>query len=345
MSPRLPSSSDLTLAVVIPAYEAEAFVREALDSVWGQTRRPDECVVVDDGSLDRTAERIEAWSAEHELTVRLIRQDNQGESAARSAAVTAASCQLVGLLDADDVLLPHALATLVAGFEAWPDLVACFGNAERRLGDAVGRDYLSGKPVWGLPYERARFTAPGGDEVELRQISSGLFESLLSGSYIANCAAIVRRSAAIEAGLWSDEFPTAGDRDFWLRLSRVGPFAFSNQVVARVRYHRASLTATRRDADQANDKVRVLRKMERLSASLTLNSDERAAVRAARERAIEQALYWASLGGPAAYRRMVSRLSVEEPAIPWANPRHLGRALLSPLMRAMRRAPEPPDPG
>ncbi|MDX1577813.1 MAG: glycosyltransferase [Gemmatimonadota bacterium] len=326
-----------SIAVVIPAHDAERLIADALDSVWIQTRRPDECLVVDDGSSDRTASVVAAWASEHDLPVRILEQANLGAAAARSAGVEAARTDLVSLLDADDVLLPEALDILERGFQAWPDLAVCFGNAERWTLDGVsGSDYLAGKPVWRLPYESAAGRAGEDDDPELRRIVDGVFESLLGGSYIANCAALVRREAALEAGLWSDAFPTVEDRDFWLRLSRVGAFAYTPRPVAQVRYHERNLTTARGDADHALDGVRVLEKMVRLAPDLDLAEGERRAARTALSHAVEGALYAGAREGLPTYLRTVRELSGCGEPVRWTRPGLLARALVGGLIGSRR---------
>ncbi len=94
-----------TVSLVIPAYNAEAYLREALDSAFAQTRPPDEVIVVDDGSGDRTPE----IAASYGDRVRLLRQPNRGEAAARNTGVRVARGDLIAFLDADDTLLPRCL--------------------------------------------------------------------------------------------------------------------------------------------------------------------------------------------------------------------------------------------
>ncbi len=332
-----------TVAVVIPAYQAGDFVLDALESVAAQTRAPDELVVVDDGSTDDTAARVREWSAGPGRSARLLRQQNTGAAGARSAGLRAVASDLVVSLDADDTLVPTALETLVSAFDTWPDLAASFGNAERIGTDGRrGADYLSGKPVHDLPAESATRSVPGVGAVPFRRIGQGTFESLLGGSYIANCAALVRREAALEAGLWSREFRTAEDRGFWLRLSRIGAFAYTSRCVARVRYHERNLTGARGVADHAANGARVLQKMKRITPRLALSEGEVRALDAALEAAVEEALYAASREGATAYLRAVRTLRDGRTRVPWIRPRHLMRALLAGAAGTRSAAEDPP---
>ena len=92
-------------SVIIPAYNAEAFIARAIDSVLAQTWPAHEILVVDDGSADSTA-RIVAGYGEG---VRYLRQENAGVSAARNAGARAATGDWLAFLDADDWYYPDRL--------------------------------------------------------------------------------------------------------------------------------------------------------------------------------------------------------------------------------------------
>ena len=97
-----------TISVITPCYNGERYLHGTLSSVLGQTHRPLEVIVVDDGSTDRSAAIAESFDA----PVRTIRQHNQGESAARNRGIAEARGTHLLFLDADDVLRPQALASL-----------------------------------------------------------------------------------------------------------------------------------------------------------------------------------------------------------------------------------------
>lgn len=94
-----------TVSVVIPAFNAESFLGEALDSVLGQTARPTEVIVVDDGSTDGTRALVRRYSD----AVRLVTQDNGGAARARNVGARQATGEWLAFLDADDVWLPEKL--------------------------------------------------------------------------------------------------------------------------------------------------------------------------------------------------------------------------------------------
>ncbi len=92
------TKTDATVSVVIPTFNRARVISRALESVFLQTRPPDEILLVDDGSTDDTAAQVRAEFP----GVRLIEQENRGVSAARNAGIRAATGTWIALLDSDD---------------------------------------------------------------------------------------------------------------------------------------------------------------------------------------------------------------------------------------------------
>lgn len=120
------SSGEVRVSVVIPCFNDGKTLPEAVASVLGQERC--EIVVVDDGSDDaQTARVIEEL---RERGIKVLRQDNQGPSAARVAGLAVTTGRYVFPLDADDVLAPGALTVLADALDANPSAVAAWGDVE-----------------------------------------------------------------------------------------------------------------------------------------------------------------------------------------------------------------------
>lgn len=120
-------SSAPKIAAIIPVYNRPRGIIEALESVAVQTLPPHRLVVVDDGSADDTAQVVEQWFTRHAQTCpgRLIRQANQGASAARNrGAAEAADCDLLAFLDSDDLWPADYLQRMVQAFTTDPKIVA-----------------------------------------------------------------------------------------------------------------------------------------------------------------------------------------------------------------------------
>lgn len=120
----------MKLSIIIPAYNAEAYLPQCLDSILAQEHRGCEVIVVDDGSTDGTAALLERYP-----DVKVIHQENRGMSTARNRGLDEARGEYILFVDSDDLLTDGALATLVAEFGG-EDILAF--NA-RKLHDATGQ--------------------------------------------------------------------------------------------------------------------------------------------------------------------------------------------------------------
>jgi glycosyltransferase involved in cell wall biosynthesis len=112
----------MRVSAIVPIYDGERYLAEALDSAFAQTRRADDVIAIDDGSHDASAAIVARYPG-----VRCIRQPNAGCAAARNRGVAAASGDVVAFLDQDDVWMPTHLATMVGALEQDPalDFVTC----------------------------------------------------------------------------------------------------------------------------------------------------------------------------------------------------------------------------
>src|SRR5215469_7092565 len=111
-----------SVAVVIPVYNGAATVGRAIDSVLGQTRRPEEIIVVDDGSSDATPEVVAGYGSR----IRYHRRKNSGASAARNFGVHAATASWIAFLDHDDEWLPDKISVQMRALAANPDACLCY---------------------------------------------------------------------------------------------------------------------------------------------------------------------------------------------------------------------------
>jgi glycosyltransferase involved in cell wall biosynthesis len=133
--------SGALVSVVVPAFDEEAFIAQALESVLAQTYQPVELIVVDDGSGDRTAEIAESCGA------RVLRLAHRGVAAARNAGLGAARGDYWTILDADDLLPPDGLADQVAHLEGHPELGLVFGLTKAFVTPGEARPSHF-NPVW-----------------------------------------------------------------------------------------------------------------------------------------------------------------------------------------------------
>lgn len=186
-----------TVSVIIPAYNSERYVADAVRSVLAQSYRPHEIIVVDDGSTDGTARALQPFAG----AVRYLSQENRGEPAARNTGMRAATGEYVAFLDADDLWLPEKLALQMAYFAAHPS--CAFVYSDMSTFDENGVVDASVKV-------RFNITFPSGN------IFRPLFRETLFGS-----GSVVFRKACLEkAGYFDEEFLVGSDYEMWLRIAR-----------------------------------------------------------------------------------------------------------------------------
>lgn len=114
------------ISVIIPMYNAALYIEETINSVVSQTYTNWECIVVDDGSVDDSADIVQRM-AEKDDRIIYIYQDNAGPSAARNHGFGEAKGEYIQFLDADDVLLPERFAVMLERFQDQPNSVLFSG--------------------------------------------------------------------------------------------------------------------------------------------------------------------------------------------------------------------------
>jgi glycosyltransferase involved in cell wall biosynthesis len=280
----------LTVGVCIPAYNVQSYIEDALDSVLRQTMAPDRVIIVNDGSTDNTHEVIKSWLTRHSARFEIVNQAKAGVSAARNAAVAALSCDVVAMLDADDVWLPDFLETLVPPFERHKDLVVCFGDVEKFSDNQVVQEsFLSGKPVLRLPFDQ--------DAGGCRVIRGSAYTSLVTGAYAAPSATVVSRQAFRQVGGFDPNQLVSEDRDLLMRISRVGRFGYYSRVVTRKRVRPDALTAPGQALFYDRYILRTLQKALAKPESLDLSPDEIAATQKTARHTASELYYHASRNG------------------------------------------------
>jgi len=179
------------VSVIIPTYNRGWIVRDAIDSVLGQTYADFELIVVDDGSTDRTPPILDAYGDR----LRVIRQANQGVSAARNRGIGESSGPLIALLDSDDIWLPKKLAVQVDFFKRNPAALIC-----------------QTEEIW---IRNGLRVNPGKRH---RKPSGMIFEPSLELCLVSPSAVMVRRKLFEKVGLFDESLPACEDYDLWLRV-------------------------------------------------------------------------------------------------------------------------------
>ncbi|WP_292521845.1 glycosyltransferase family 2 protein [Methanoculleus sp.] len=195
------------VSVVIPLYNKRPHIARAVTSVFAQTVRDVEVIVVDDGSTDGGAEVVRGFDR-----VRLIRQENRGVSAARNRGIAAARGELVAFLDADDEWMPGHLEALVRLRERYP-CAGAYGTAY-----LVKKEGTSRIPPFGsvIPREPWEGLLPN----YFRAATAGALPLSSSGAAVPRH--VLCEMGGFATGAWYGE-----DTDLWGRIALKYPIAFT----------------------------------------------------------------------------------------------------------------------
>jgi glycosyltransferase involved in cell wall biosynthesis len=316
---------DSRIAVVIPTYNAERFVCDALNSVAGQKRRPEQIIVSDDGSDDQTRNRVREWARGYNIEVLVLENSHRGVSAARNHGIRLAGTDLIAFLDADDVFLPSHLLQLEQAFHNHSGLTLCFGDAEylESQGVSEGTDQI-GSRIESVPYE----TQPDG----LRIMQGSAYSSLLRGNYISLSASLLSKAALERVGFFDERLRNSEDRDLFLRLSRFGLFAYYPFIVTQKLRHEGNLTHPRNAVSSQRSQFMVLYKMLDHAAQMGLSGTELLQTRIALIEHSQMMVRTASLQGFAAWHQTCGFLLRQKTVAPVFNLRHCLRALVAPIL-------------
>ena len=229
-----------TVGVIVPVFNGGRFLADALDSLRAQTLTDWQCVVVDDGSTDDTAD-VAQRMVETDPRFRLIRQRNAGTPTARNAGIAAIDpgTPFLSFLDGDDTLTPDALQVLVDALERAPHAVSSYGFAEYML--SSGEPYAPG-----VHRERQRDRRQLGrfDLIPVLADAPYTWSSwIVSGTLWPSAVALHRRAVVDDVGRFDTELRQLQDWDLYLRMSRQGPFVPVDTHVAWYRQHAQNVTS------------------------------------------------------------------------------------------------------
>lgn len=211
-------------SVVIPAFNAEKFVLETLNSVVNQTFGNYEIIVVDDGSTDNTYRITKEFLDAENVNYRIIKHEkNRGIGAARNTGIKNSKGKYIAFLDADDIWYKYKLQKVYEVLSKNPNVnIACHD------------EYLvvDGKIV---------------DKLKCGPFVDNMYEKLLfEGNCLSTSATVVEKDKLIEVGLFSEDLSFNGVEDYelWLRLAKLGCyFYFLHEVLGEYRMRTSSISS------------------------------------------------------------------------------------------------------
>ena len=220
--------------VIVPAYNAEAYIQDCLDSLRGQSLTDWQAVVIDDGSTDRTlAVAQQIASREPRIQVASFANGDMAVAKNRGRTFLPSDARYVLHLDSDDFLTPDALETLVDHLERNERAVAAYGLP--CLTNQHGEP-LSDDPT--QAYGFARKTIMDGKLIPAAEDMPTTFANFAYWNPIGTPGQVLIRASALAAiGEFDPAAVPTDDWDMWLRLSSRGDFLFVRQFVMNKRTH------------------------------------------------------------------------------------------------------------
>ncbi|MGH8213726.1 MAG: glycosyltransferase family 2 protein, partial [Rhodanobacteraceae bacterium] len=221
------------VSVLVPAFNHERFVQRSLDSVLEDPYPAKEIVIIDDGSRDGTAARIEDWIAAHgeEIPVEYVRQENKGIAATMNELAARAHGEFLKLAASDDYLLPGGLETQVRFLLEHPAKWAVIGDSI-----VVDQD--------GVKLHDSAMRDLHGADKRLYRSEAGIRRAVISQWAIGGPVALIRKKSLERVAGWS-EVLCIDDWDFFLRLAAHDAIGFVDENVCAYRIHGANLSRTR----------------------------------------------------------------------------------------------------
>lgn len=222
--------SNPLVSVIIPAYNVEKVIVDALDSVYAQTYRPIEVIVIDDGSTDNSSEIINNYKKSISKLGRdgdllYIRQKNSGPSRARNTGINAATGECIAFLDADDLWMDDKLDKQMQLFrkDSKIDIVFC---------NVMTTKVKNGKVDSFFMFDRNRVSNNflGHNYMVLNPL-----EKLLQMNFMLTPAVIAKKSCFRDGIFFNEKRQYAEDWELWLKMSLHYTFGYIKDVCVHVR--------------------------------------------------------------------------------------------------------------
>ena len=240
------------VSVIVPVFNRDNFVRDALDSILGQSYAQVEIVAVNDGSTDNSLAILREYEDRYRGQVIVIDQENQGQVKSRNNAILKANGEYIAFLDSDDLWLPDKLEKQIPLF----------------VGD-VGLVYSA---VY-IINERNKVVTT---ELCEENVRGDIYLHLLVKNRMTGGSVVVCREAIDKVGLFDESFPAAENWDLWIRICKYYTTDYINEPLVKYRRHSGNMSG---------DEVLMIEAIENIlnkhSVSETDSSEVKAAYTAA----------------------------------------------------------------
>lgn len=206
------------VSVIIPTYNSEEYLRESIESIFNQTFKDYEIILVDDGSTDNTREIVKQFYP----SVKYIYQDQGGAARARNTGIRAARGEFIAFLDADDIWLPTKLEKQVEHFRQHTDVGFIFTEHSQFNENGIIRSFVGKRD---------------------RLVKGEILENIFLYSGVATPTVIVRKKVFEQVGLFDEDLIAAEDDNMWLRIAYKFGIDFIDEPLVMVRINDRSITS------------------------------------------------------------------------------------------------------
>lgn len=210
------------VSAIIPAYNCEDYIKETIESVFSQTYRDIELIVVDDGSSDKTGEIAKSFGSRLKY---LHQSKNTGPSGARNRGIDQAKGEYIAFLDHDDIWLPNKIEEQLKLLEGSKDLalVYCNGYNVNLSGREMDTLFDIAKPYRGF-----------------------VFEQLILDNFIPTSSVVVKKNILDEVGGFNERFLISQDFELYLRIAQFHKVDFADAPLFKHRLYPGSASNKKR---------------------------------------------------------------------------------------------------
>lgn len=203
------------VSIIIPVYDGEKYIREAVYSALNQTYKDFEIIVIDDGSKDNTPNILETYGSK----IKWKSQENKGQASAINEGINMAEGKYLAYLDADDVCLPERFENQVK--------------------------YLDEHPNVGLVYSDRHQINENGETQRIIKSQPPNNFVLLQNNYIPRSAVMHKKECLDEVGLFDESITGGDDWDMWIRISEKFEMGYIGKPLVKYRVHKKNISLIR----------------------------------------------------------------------------------------------------
>ncbi len=225
------NSINKKIDVVIPVYNGEKFILDAITSVVNQTRSPNKIIVVDDGSTDNTNKIISDYAKNSKIEIKIVTKENGGLSSARNAGIKESDADFIAFLDADDIWLNNKLEEQMCVYETtkFKNLALVYCNYNVINSDGI--------------IQYTNYKAP----INKKRMRGMVFKELLERNKITSSGSgvLIKRKIFDTIGLFDEKLKFGEDWDMWLRIAEKFEIDFAENILVHIRKNEHNMTSDR----------------------------------------------------------------------------------------------------